>query len=298
VNPSALEIQLIGILSRSPEVGSPGSEARLILFHLLQRPGSPLNRLSDVTSAFEALAAEARTHLAREAVALAESRTRGALLQHLLGFQFFLNHDYSVSPAVLIPRPETEVLATHAIEWAKRASTHQGTLRFAELGLGSGILSCELLSALPGAVGVASELAPDAIRIAETNLARIVGPSFHERLQILHAPGPDSGFEIFIPHSPFDLILSNPPYVSPDDEIEAQVLREEPRRALFAEGGVNRFYESFAIHGRSLLRSGGRAFFEIPHERAPLLLTLFEGAGFRVDVLPDLTGRPRVMVLE
>lgn len=295
---AVLENQLIRILSTSPEAGSPASEARLILFYLLKRQGHGLTLLSDVPSAFEALEPETRARLATEALALAESRTQGALLQHLLGFQFFLNHDYSVSPAVLIPRPETEVLATHAIEWAKRASTHQGPLRFAELGLGSGVLSCELLSAVPGAVGFASELSSDAIRIAETNLARIIGPAFFERLQILPAPGPDSGFEIFIPHSPFDLILSNPPYVSPEDEIEAQVLREEPNQALFAVGGINWFYESFAVHGRSLLRPGGRAFFEIPHERAEPLLSLFQDAGFRAQALPDLTGRPRVIALE
>ncbi len=302
-----IEAGLIEILSRSPEVGAPASEARLICFYLLRRllpePFLSPSRLTDVDSLISILSADpARAALLEEfeqsAVSIAEQRADGRLLQHLLGKQFFLNHDYLVSPSVLVPRPETEILVTHAIEWARFVSSRQRKVRFAELGLGSGVISCEILAAIPEATGVASEQSPDATIIAKENLLAIAGKGFEQRLQLLLAPSPDTGFEIFLPHSPFDLIVSNPPYVSPDDEIEAQVLREEPHSALFAPSSVNAFYQNFATHGHALLCPGGRALFEIPHERCDEILSLFRTAGFQALTLPDFTGRPRVLVLE
>jgi len=292
-----LERDLISILSASPEVGAALSEARLIIFYVLKNHGFNPEHLTNLSLPLEALDADGFLKLTEEALNLADSRRSGRLLQHLLGKQYFLNHEYSVSPAVLIPRPETEILATHTVDWARRVST-QRPLRFAELGLGSGVLSCELLSGVPAASGVASEASPDAITLARTNLSRIVGSDYESRLQILQVSNAMSGFEVFLPHSPFDLIVSNPPYVAPDDPIEAQVIREEPHAALFAAGPVNHFYESFALHGRSLLATGGKAAFEIPHERHSEITALFEHAGFRVECLPDLTGRPRVLILE
>ncbi len=307
-----LEEALTRALSKSREVGSPASEARLILFHVLRKAGAPLTRLTEIESA------PATESLHREAMEIALARTQGRLLQHLIGYQFFLNHEYVVSPAVLIPRPETEILATQAIECARSMSRQQGAVRFAELGLGSGILSCELLAAIPGASGVASEASPEAVAIAKVNLHSILGAEksgptrsgaqsssataappagFDQRLQILMTPSKETGFEVFLPHAPFDLVISNPPYVAPGDEIEAQVLREEPHAALFALSSVNAFYESFATHGRALLRPGGRAFFEIPHERVEVLCSLFHGAGFHAEILLDLTGRPRILGL-
>ena len=299
--------RLTETLSRSPEVGSPASEARLICFYLLRRlfPKTALSpsKLTDVDPLIAILYADpARAALLEEfersAVSIAEQRAGGRLLQHLLGQQFFLNHDYLVSPSVLVPRPETEILVTHAIEWAKVVSSQRQKVRFAELGLGSGVISCEILAAIPEASGVASEQSADATIIAKENLLAVAGKGFEQRLQLLMAPSSDTGFEIFLPHSPFDLIISNPPYVSPEDQIEAQVLREEPHSALFAFSSVNAFYENFATHGRNLLRSGGRAFFEIPHERSEELGEMFNAAGFRALTLPDLTGRPRVLMLE
>jgi len=270
----------------------PEHEARLIWFHLLRKQTPTLKTFADLALLTE----EPSLAVKEDAVRIAQARASGTPLQHLLGSQFFLNHDYFVDASTLIPRPETEILATRIIEYAKKRFPKKN-LRFAELGLGTGVLSIELLAACPGATGVASELNYSAIRLAEKNLNAIIGRSWSSRFQIELSENPLQGFEALLSRGPYDLVFSNPPYVSPTDEIEDQVLRHEPEAALFPQNrDPNFFYVNFLEHARELLVPNGAAFFEVPHERANDLLRQFKAAGFRSsELIPDLTGRPRVI---
>ena len=265
--------KILTVLSSAPNAKSPEAEARLILQH---------------------------TQDENEALEIAKERLSGEPLQHILGTQYFYDHEYLVNADVLIPRPETEILIHVAIQTLKEKFGDEA-FTFAELGLGSGILSTELLAHFPNAKGVASDASAAAIAVAKINLEEILGTHSTNRLTILQTSAVNEGFEIFKSHGPFDLVISNPPYVSRKDEIEAEVFNHEPHSALFphAAGGVENadfFYENFIEHSASILKEDGLALFEIPHERALTLQTKFVEAGFAEPFLiPDLTDRPRVL---
>lgn len=271
----------------------PEHEATLILFHVLRKTNSNIKNLSDLIVHAPTPTAEQ----AEVAVRIGKDRAKGFPLQHLLGTQFFLNHEYFVNSSTLIPRPETEILASAILEAAQKRFQNKQSFRFAELGLGTGILSIELLAAFSGAGGVASELNPGAITLAEKNLKAILGNSWSSRFQIVAASDPLEGFEALLSRGPYDLVISNPPYVSREDEIEEQVLDHEPAAALFPlNDDANFFYDNFLRYAPKLLTRDGVAFFEVPHERAEIILKSFVQNGFTgSQLISDLTGRSRVI---
>ena len=289
-----LKVEVIECLRKNPLAHSVEAEADRILLHVFSRNRPELDSFGKMV-----LAAPVATPSEREeALALASARAQGAPLQHLLGFQIFRNHEYEVNASTLIPRPETEILVD-AVCARIREQGPTTSLRLGELGLGTGVISLEVLSEFPGAVSWASESSEEAISLARRNSIRVLGAGQEHRLTPLLVMK-DQGFEALMDAGPFDWILSNPPYLSTSDEIDPEVLAHEPRGALFPScGNPDFFYESFLAHRSALLRPGGRACFEIPHERAAPLERLFHAAGARrVLVIPDLTGRPRVLQAE
>ena len=291
-----LKQKILEIFKNAHHEKSPDAEANLILLHVFQRA----DRSYTSVSALILKNPEVTTEIEEEALRLAQERTKGKPLQHLLEHQFFLNHDYQVSESVLIPRPETEILASQILDRIQKMKG-ASSFRFAELGLGSGILSCEVLAKFLNAKGVASETSLQAIAVARGNLFSIIGRDWENRLQIIEPQDATVGFEVFKSFAPFDFVFSNPPYVSVNDEVEEEVFKHEPHLALFPSALANHenpnyFYESFLIHSKAILSPGGVAFFEIPHERADAIVHEFKNAGFtHAHLLPDLTGRSRVL---
>jgi release factor glutamine methyltransferase len=286
----ALKDQITALLASSPHAKSPEAEAERILFHL--------KRKYDLADAPEK---SLRFPLMmEEALELARDRARGTPIQHLLGWQYFYEHEYEVDDSTLIPRPETEILIDEALKHL-RARSASIPFRFYELGVGSGVLSAEILSHFEGATGVGSEIDPRARSLSLRNLATVAGQSFPNRFTLLPVPDPLTGFEIFVPFGLADLVISNPPYLSKQDEFDPEVARHEPSRALVPEGSENPswFYENFLEHSESILAPGGAAFFEVPHERAESILAGFLDRGFSNSrLIPDLTGRSRVLHAE
>jgi release factor glutamine methyltransferase len=281
-----LKAELEGILkdSRGPSAQSFEAEARIILFHFFK--GHPNEH--EITPEIE-----------QAALMLAKRRAEGFPLQYLLGYQYFYAHEYEVSTATLIPRPETEILVDSAIRWAREQQLKE-PIQFAELGLGSGAISIELLAHLPGSQSFATEISSAAREVALRNLDRIMGPNAHSRLKITQPVEAQRSYEPFFPHGPFDLFISNPPYLLTSDEISSDVRNHEPSIALFpsalsSELDANYYYQEFARHARHLLKPNGAAFFEIPHERADTIQSLWSAAGLQTEVIFDLTGRPRVL---
>ena len=231
-------------------------------------------------------------------VEMAHARAGGALLQHVTGFQTFLNHDYEVSPDVLIPRPETEVLVTAALEYLRK--NIPSPVLGLEIGLGSGVLSIEMLAVFPKLKMVASELSPAAETIAWANAERILGDEAHKRLQVLTARTPLEVTEPFIREntSKADFFITNPPYLASTAEVESDVLANEPHAALFGPSGdPAHFYRVLAKEGVRLIRPQGVLFAEIPHERASSILEFFNHQGcWKSEILLDLTERPRVLI--
>ena len=291
-----LRSKIIAILHQPDSSYSAEMEAELILLHFFRRQD---RRIQDL-STLKLSAPEATPEIEKDAIEIAQTRASGIPLQHLLGNQYFFEHEYQVNDSTLIPRPETEILVQETLTWIENNidKTH---FKFAELGLGSGIISTEILNRFGDAIGYASETNPLAIALARQNLETILGLDFQTHLHIIEPHSEISGFEVFLKEAPFDLIVSNPPYLSTQDEVSSEVIQHEPHEALFPkktnqEENPNYFYKNFLEHVKQLLSPEGSAFFEVPHERAVDLLNAFQEAGLvQSKLISDLTGRHRVL---
>jgi release factor glutamine methyltransferase len=223
---------------------------------------------------------------------LAGTRLQGVPLQYVLGYQAFLEHEYDVNASTLIPRPETEVLVTEAIRNLKSP-----TLGI-EVGLGSGIISIEHLHHFKTLRMKVSELSVAAQDLARKNAVRILGDD--SRIQI-YTPADAQDVLGRFQGIRVDFIISNPPYLDSraGSEVEEEVLRHEPRAALFPESpngeDALHFYRQIALEGRDLLNPGGQVFLEIAHERADETAALFK-SGWSCRLENDLSGRPRVLI--
>lgn len=295
----------LAILSSNPKIAGSSAlnaEAEVLVCAAYRRETArELSRMELYSRAPEEFPSGAAVHLLK----MAEERASGRLLQHVTGFQAFYNHEYMVSPEVLIPRPETEFLVQAAIE---SIGTALPLLGF-ELGIGSGAISVELLSHFPGLSMVASELMPLAAKIARQNADRILGKEASSaRLKIVSSGSSVEVWEPFEsvadPEKRADFFISNPPYLargSREGEVEPDVARYEPSSALYApESDVEYFYREIAAKAAGHLVPGAWVFLEIPHERGENILRHFEpgklGQFERAELRKDLTGRNRVLI--
>ena len=198
-----------------------------------------------------------------------------------------------VSPAVLIPRPETEVIVEQAIRRLRARVPTTGQLRVLDAGTGSGNIAISLALAVPSCVVVALELSYDALRIAQANVAR---HQLTERVTVVRADW--SGW---VASERFDLILSNPPYVSSAEmERLSEVVRREPPQAL--DGGADGLdaYRVLLARIPQWRAMGGIVGFECADTRHEILSALCAGQPWvrRLDAVQDLAGRPRGLFLE
>ncbi len=269
----------------------PPAEAELLISHVLDTLTGRRWSRSDLFAEGQSLVdVPAREFLAD----LVRARLQGIPIQHLTGRQQFLSHEYLVSPFVLIPRPETEVVVDwlfHEIE--KRGGRPQSG---AEIGLGSGIISIEALSKYPELRMTASEISAEARAVAESNAMRILGDN-GRRLTVVEPAGRLDVWSAFSNPSEFDFVVSNPPYVSRRDPIAADVLGFEPDVALFSPTPDPLFfYRELAAGLRPRLKADGFGVFEISEFRSKEIADLFMQEGFVVQVYPDLNERDRVLV--
>ncbi|MGZ4816129.1 MAG: peptide chain release factor N(5)-glutamine methyltransferase [Terriglobales bacterium] len=216
-----------------------------------------------------------------EAVA---ERSRGVPAQYITGHQEFWGLDFLVSPAVLIPRPETEHLVETAIEIAHQFD-HPVII---DVGTGSGCIALALENELPRAEVHAVDLSPDALEIARANAARLR----LERVRF-HITDILQGF----PGEFADIIVSNPPYVGEceADKVQAQVRKFEPRMAVFGGPEGPELIRKLIEQAQHVLRPGGWLLIEIGYTQSPMLEELLKGWS-DVHFVPDLQGIPRVAV--
>lgn len=279
----------------------PAHEAEILIQEAVRAAtGDTLTRLElyEPESELRALPAIAEQLLTQ----WVQRRVRGTPLQHLTGVQEFNGHRYTVSPAVLIPRPETEVLCervVHSLRARGTAAGEDGEIVVWEIGLGSGVLAIEALLAEPRARAWASELSPRAQQIAERNARELLGDGWAERLTLVHPESPQEVLGAFFraraPRA--DLLISNPPYlVQGSEELTEEVARHEPAEALYAPASdALHFYRKIFEGAEQALAPAGQIWLEIPHERAGEIADLARSHGCRAEVLKDLTGRDRVL---
>jgi release factor glutamine methyltransferase len=241
----------------------------------------------------------ASDELARYDAALAE-RIRGMPAQYITGHQEFWGMDFIVSPAVLIPRPETEhvietVLQLHGqLTDVERAGGQEcpphikpsNTIRIADVGTGSGCIALALAKELPAAEIHATDISSAALEIARANAARL---QLDNRVEF-HRADLLAGFT-----PPFDFVVSNPPYVgeSEADQVQLEVRKFEPRNAVFAGPTGVEVISRLIPQAQELLTPGGWLVFEISGTIADKVRTLLSGWD-NVKVIPDLQSIPRV----
>lgn len=226
-------------------------------------------------------------------------RLAGEPIQYVLGHWPFRSLDLMVDERVLIPRPETEVVCTYALAALDDVMSERvprgdrGEARVVDLGAGSGALGLAIAGERPGAHVWMVENSPDAAVVTRANAAAQGRASLHVRVV------EGSWFEPLPSdlRGTFDLIVSNPPYVATDDELDASVADWEPSVALFAGPSGMDAIELIVNEAPAWLRRGGALVVEIGHTQESAVSSLASSAGFRqVDVLPDLAGLPRALV--
>lgn len=236
-----------------------GSESPRLDAELLAADALGVRRL-DLYLAPERPLTPAETDALREAI---RRRGRGEPIAYIRGRRDFFGLEIAVSPAVLIPRPETETLVDAAIGWVRGRRVEAPVI--VDVGTGSGAIACALAANLPDARIVATDVSTDALAVAARNVAT---HGLADRVRLVACDlmsGLDDG------DAP-DLVVSNPPYVAESDRplMDDGVLRFEPHGALFS--GADGTDATFALidSARARLRPGGALIVEVgtPAQRA------------------------------
>jgi len=205
-------------------------------------------------------------------------------VSQILGRRAFWGRDFKVTPAVLDPRPETEILIEHALS--------QPFERVLDLGTGSGCILLSLLAERPDAVGVGVDASPDALSVASENSAAL-GLDARAALVVSDWFSHVSGR--------FDLIVANPPYIALSEmsSLAPEVLKWEPMAALCAGPEGVEMYREIARDIGSYVTDTGRVLVEIGPTQAQAVSGLFEVQGFEIIAIhDDFDGRNRVVEMK
>ncbi len=256
----------------SAGVPEPAKDARLLLSHAV---GLSSDRL--IMAMQDPLPDSAETRLA----SMVEARCKRQPVSQIIGQRQFWGRDFRVTPDVLDPRPETEVLIAAALS--------APFTRVLDLGTGSGAILVTLLSERPSAQGVATDLSPAALAVAQDNAVRL---GVAERASFL----PGSWFDPV--QGMFDLIVSNPPYIAADEmpALSPEVLNWEPHMALTPGGDGLDAYRAITAGAPHYLRPNGRLLMEIGPTQGAAVATFCHAAGLAsASILQDMDGRDRVV---
>lgn len=219
--------------------------------------------------------------------ALVERRAASEPVAYIVGKQDFFGLTLAVSPAVLIPRGDSEVLVEAAL------AARPNVKRVLDCGTGSGALLLAVLANLPRAIGIGIDRSPEALAVARGN-AETTGLA--DRAEMRMADWDQADLSAGLGH--FDLILANPPYVEETAELAPSVRAYEPAGALFAGIEGLDAYRVLLPQLPDLLAPDGAALIEIGHTQAEPVAAIARGAGFECRLHQDLGGRPRVLELQ
>lgn len=212
--------------------------------------------------------------------------TREPLAQ-ILGWAYFMGQKFEVSKATLIPRPETELLVNKAIEIIKEKDYKQ----ILDIGTGSGCIAC-MIAKKTNAQVLGVDISNEALKIALNNAMHLdlINKALFRKSDL---------FSKIRPEEKYDMIVSNPPYIPPQEKknLQIEVKDFEPETALFTtdEKGIE-FYEKITKYAPNYLNNGGYLLFEAGHGQAEMIKEIMSAYGFtNIVVLDDVSGTNRVV---
>ncbi len=262
---------------RTADLKEPQRDARFLLQFAIRRPKEFLFAHPE----YELTGAEQAAF--NDAVA---RRTDHEPVQYITGHTEFYGLEFIVSPAVLIPRPETEVLVENAVEFLRENET----TRFCEIGVGSGCISVSMLTQLPNASAIAVDRSRDALEIARQNAEK---HNVIDRLDLRLSDVFDS-----VAEDGFDAVVSNPPYVSIVEiaTLDREVRNFEPEMALTDNSDGLEVIRKILAHSSHKLRPGGVLFMEVGYEQSTRILPLLSPEKWAdVRFFSDLQSIPRIL---
>lgn len=211
--------------------------------------------------------------------------TEGEPIQYVLGYTEFYGRRFNVGPEVLIPRPETEQIVSEAL----KAVRDREAPRVLDLCTGSGCIAWSIKKERPSAQVTAVDISPEALATARGQFPGDDAPVFLQA-DVLDTQAP-------FPYGEFDLIVSNPPYVTESEKalMRRNVLDYEPPLALFvSDEDPLVFYRAIALWAQRMLKAGGTGIVEINESLPVPTMRIFIDAGFtNVEILSDFRGKKR-----
>ncbi|HVP11193.1 MAG TPA: peptide chain release factor N(5)-glutamine methyltransferase [Phycisphaerae bacterium] len=266
-------------------IDEPRLAAELLLAHALG-----CKRIELYTRYNQVATAEQRAAFREMVIAAAEHKP----IAYLIGHREFYSLDFIVTPDVLIPRPETELLVELALAWCQEHPADRFTLL--DIGTGSGCIAITIAKRQPGIAAMATDISPAALAVAARNGER---HGVADRVRFLEADllslPPDT-----VPPGGFDIIVSNPPYIAERDrEALPQNVRDyEPGQALLAgEDGLD-IYRRLSPEAAPFLRPGGTLILEVGFDQADAVENLFAASSPPLQLLgrsKDLNGIDRAI---
>lgn len=262
-------------------VESPRLQTELLLAHLLKMPRMKLYLN------FERALTTAETDALREFI---KRRSQREPLQHIIGSTSFCGYEIAVNRHVLVPRPETELLAE--LGWNFLVTRHPSPVTALDFCTGSGCIAIAIAAKCPQAKIIATDISPDALTLAGENAAH---NQVAERIEFFQG----DGFGALPGDSRFDLILSNPPYISSAEiaMLQPEVRDFDPRLAL--DGGMDglEFYRLIAARAAGFLKPDGKIMVEFGDGQADAIKKIFESEMWIVEaVKEDYSHRARILV--
>ncbi|HIS74886.1 TPA: peptide chain release factor N(5)-glutamine methyltransferase [Candidatus Galligastranaerophilus intestinavium] len=213
----------------------------------------------------------------------------GAPLQHLLGYWYFMGEKFIVTPDTLIPREETEFLVKCALD--KAGKIKKETVQILDIGTGSGCIACMIAKNAPQTEVLGVDISLNALQVALENVQKLdlIKKVVFRKSDI---------FSALREGEKFDIIVSNPPYISEDDynNLDKVVKDFEPKSALLAGESGLEFYKKIIRGAKKYLNKGGYLIFECGHNQADEICKLFEKHNFTLsDIICDMAGIKRVV---
>lgn len=283
----------IGYLTGKSLADSPRLDAELLLAHTLG-----VSRVYLYTH-YDRILSPAEREPFRHALL---RRGQGEPIAYILGFKEFLGQNFEVTPAVLIPRPDTEIVVETAIQaaryWSVSADAH---LQILDIGTGSGCIAIAMAMALPHAQVTAWDVSRDALTVARRNAAQL---GVQSRIQFIECDALDpaawqTGHTTRAGGEAFHLIVSNPPYIAHAEkgDLSHTVAAFEPHSALFAAEEGLIFYRQIAAHAAKIMRPDGKLVLEIGYGQAQSVSAILAEKGWLgTSVIRDLGRNDRCIL--